>query len=1500
MKRIVNSLISLVMAVTMAFSGMSACITVQAEEDTEGTSYVAEYDGTQYATLKEALDAAGNAGTITLLSDAVIPYEQRTVSSGLTLVSDANGPYTLTIEEQGENTVVSPLFNATGGSGLILQDVNVDAAGFASVFVGGEYHLQITGQVTMSNFTKKIKENHRFQVNSGATLTVQDCKTTDDYLFDVKKWARVTGKIVNLRSSAKLGVLGFIEYNSSWIDQITSDGAGCDIYISTTNTFGDKSVVFGGDVNVTLAESCSMAFNKTPTFETDDTTLTLTYGDLNAVYEDDITLISGGKLSDDMLKHFVVANAGYQLAIVDGNLVMQSTSATEKMVTYAKLDNSTGTITDSSGGLSGAEKAWDGNTSTYPDLKNSSGYDSGTGWTMIQYPDAQKIAMIKYCPRTNYTSRAVGCSFEASTDGESFVPLGSIDVEPTAGVYTEIPVYDATEYQYVRFNAAAGSYMNISDIQVYTYQSVSNDALGIALEELQGLADAAGCDITAERETVNAAIASDDAEDNIDAYVIVYEKISELKQAVKYDSFAPNSVWTDTEGVFIQAHGGAVMWDPVSEKYYWYGEHKGTDNYTEGTNTVNGTPVIGTSVYSSKDLYNWKNEGVALPVFNNPVFTDPNGVITDDTPMYLNESSEEFQTAYESAKTNTESLSTEEEVVTYNSYTGYYTFEQYNKHDLDEINGLYDDLSAAEKAELYTILNYDMVMERPKVVYNPNNNTYVMWFHLDGPGVGKYEWADGGVAVSDSPTGPFKYLGKADLTVGKENIISTGGSTDMLRDMTLFVDDDGTGYVIHSDEENATLYIEELTDDYTGVTGNFSRNYVRRNDTYRDSREAPAIAKYNGKYYLVTSGCTGWPANAAGISVADTLIIDYTDKTCEDAVQHIGPFQHVKEVLTNPAIGPNSSKTFNGQSTCIFPVQGKEGCFIYMGDKWSAGSLKDSRYQWLPVVIDEGNATLGINWADEWKIDDFDTIASNRKDLNTLIQKCRDIDDTVYTSDSVSALDSVVSTAEEVAYNADEVTIAATITTLQASYDSLIKTSAVALYNSVEYDSFADAYEAFVVADADGTITLLNDAVIPYQTYTLAKNLTITSNSAGPHTLTIEEQGDNEAISTLFDTSNSYWLTLKNVNVDGTGFGATFLSGAWHLQITEQVTMTNFTKQIKKGNRMQVNSGAVLTLENCNTQDDCLIEVLEAGRITGKINIVNSSAKKGVISYNYSKSSWFDKVATDGNNDCDIYIGAGNTFGSSGLQFEGPVKITIASGQVMNINKIPNFVGSDSSVTLSYEGTLAVDTVLVQGNGYLTAELAEKILFSSDEYELALNSDGNLVITEKLEDDLLVSSVGAQIRMTGDEGFRFLSKVNRSSTEIAALKADGTIKEYGTLIMPAVVLGENELTMDAAITGIVYENYTVKAAKVASTVHYEEATDSTKYAALLVGFPANNATFYKTYFTVRTYVVMGDGSIVYGDAVNRSMYDVAIGLGETYAGEENVAKILEAVESVSE
>lgn len=76
-----------------------------------------------------------------------------------------------------------------------------------------------------------------------------------------------------------------------------------------------------------------------------------------------------------------------------------------------------------------------------------------------------------------------------------------------------------------------------------------------------------------------------------------------------YDCFRPGKTWYDTEGKRIQAHGGSILF--VDGTFYWYGENKeGITGMATGEKCKNWHQ--GVRLYSSKDLYNWQDEGVIL------------------------------------------------------------------------------------------------------------------------------------------------------------------------------------------------------------------------------------------------------------------------------------------------------------------------------------------------------------------------------------------------------------------------------------------------------------------------------------------------------------------------------------------------------------------------------------------------------------------------------------------------------------------------------------------------------------------------------------------------------------------------------------------------------------------------------------------------------------------------------------------------------------------------
>lgn len=345
-------------------------------------------------------------------------------------------------------------------------------------------------------------------------------------------------------------------------------------------------------------------------------------------------------------------------------------------------------------------------------------------------------------------------------------------------------------------------------------------------------------------------------------------------------------LWLDTDGHHINAHGGNII--RYGKTYYWYGENRPYSG---------GSTEAGISVYSSQDLMTWKNEGVALA-------------------------------------TSTEA-----------------------GHDIQR----------------------GCIMERPKVIYNKKTRKFVMLFHLELRGRG-YEAARVAFAVSDLPTGPFRFIRSQRIHANQwpfdmdEAAIRAAQQTDasqwkewwtdawrrevekgmylwrdmkggqMSRDMTVYVDDDGKAYHITSSQENLTLLVSELTDDYLDFTGKY--NMVAPGG----QNEAPCILKHKGTYWLICSGCTGWSPNEARMFSAKSIW---------------GPWQQHPSPFVGVAQGNHdmpANKTFGAQGTYIYKMNGKP---VFMADIWNPRHLSQSLHLWLPIEFD-AQGTPVIRWKDHW------------------------------------------------------------------------------------------------------------------------------------------------------------------------------------------------------------------------------------------------------------------------------------------------------------------------------------------------------------------------------------------------------------------------------------------------------------------------------------------------------------------------------------------------------
>ena len=317
-------------------------------------------------------------------------------------------------------------------------------------------------------------------------------------------------------------------------------------------------------------------------------------------------------------------------------------------------------------------------------------------------------------------------------------------------------------------------------------------------------------------------------------------------------------VWKDNTGKHINAHGGNIF--NYKGTYYWYGESRSQD----------GKPYssLGVSCFTSKDLKKWTNHGLVLPVSNEPG---------------------------------------------------------------SDIEG-------------------GCIIERPKVLYNQKTKKFVMWFHLELKGQG-YAAARYGVATSDTPFGPFKFVrsgrvnpglypigfAKPDTTDLKHQLLFPelkewwtpawrtqiergmfwmrdfqGGQ--MSRDMTIFIDDDGKAYHIYSSEENLTLQIAQLTDDYMQHNGCYVRVAAG------GQNEAPTIFKQDGTYWM--SSC---------------LILAVARVPTRPSVHRV-PIYKVETAA--------QKKMFHGAD------------YVFMADMWNPKHLSDSRHLWVPISWENGAPVL--------------------------------------------------------------------------------------------------------------------------------------------------------------------------------------------------------------------------------------------------------------------------------------------------------------------------------------------------------------------------------------------------------------------------------------------------------------------------------------------------------------------------------------------------------------
>ena len=243
---------------------------------------------------------------------------------------------------------------------------------------------------------------------------------------------------------------------------------------------------------------------------------------------------------------------------------------------------------------------------------------------------------------------------------------------------------------------------------------------------------------------------------------------------------------------------------------------------------------------------------------------------------------------------------------------------------------------------------------RPNVVFNPNTRKYVLWYNWYSNSV---TWiGHDGVATSDTPIGPFK--------IANANVQLAHSSPG---DGSLFVDEDGAGYIIYTAMgEGYTIQVERLTPDYLGSTGETSSPLAA-------AGEAPVLFRRNNLYYaLLGPRCAFCPEGSeVQVFIATSPLGPFSttpqsniNRRPQPAVPAIQDTNEIKIPTTegiftlhpkeNMMVNMNNVPVIPAQQTWVAKIPTSEGpIFIWMGDRWQScpDRVKGHDFQfWSPPL----------------------------------------------------------------------------------------------------------------------------------------------------------------------------------------------------------------------------------------------------------------------------------------------------------------------------------------------------------------------------------------------------------------------------------------------------------------------------------------------------------------------------------------------------------------------
>src|ERR1019366_2627580 len=226
---------------------------------------------------------------------------------------------------------------------------------------------------------------------------------------------------------------------------------------------------------------------------------------------------------------------------------------------------------------------------------------------------------------------------------------------------------------------------------------------------------------------------------------------------------------------------------------------------------------------------------------------------------------------------------------------------------------------------------------RPHVLYNASTSKYVMWVHAYNSPPGASDRA--AIATSSSPDTGFTW---STVTLNPDGV--------GYKDSNLFLDTNGTAYVVYTNGAQSAIVISQLATDFLSTVASLSIS--------AGGREAPVLFKRGSTYFLITSASNFYNSGA-------TYTICYAHSTASNPLSGWSAVPGPGLFSVDP-VGGN----YNAQPSCMLVVPNKVDGYLYMADYWVDATLWTSRQVWLPMTFPT-STTLAPTEPASWDLSTF-------------------------------------------------------------------------------------------------------------------------------------------------------------------------------------------------------------------------------------------------------------------------------------------------------------------------------------------------------------------------------------------------------------------------------------------------------------------------------------------------------------------------------------------------